>query len=56
MFLTNTVQLSSTPDIPWRLTSSRITTVSLMCLCQKCTLITIRVNARPLHPLTGLGL
>ena len=39
-----------------RSTSSRITTMSLTCRCQKCTLIAVRVNARPLHPSTGLGL
>ena len=41
-----------------RLPSSSTTTVSLTCRCQNCTIIVVRVNARPLHPLTGqvLGL
>ena len=33
--------------------SFRITMVSLTCQCQKCTLIVIRVDARPLYPSTG---
>ena len=36
-----------------RVPSSRITTVSLTCRCQKCNHIAVFVNARPLHPLTG---
>ena len=39
-----------------RLTSYRITTVFLTGQCQKCTLIAVHVDARPLHPSTGQGL
>ena len=33
--------------------SSSITTVSLTCRCQKCTLISVCVDAWPLHPSNG---
>ena len=39
-----------------RFTYSSITTVSLTCRFQKCTLVAVHVNARPLHPSTRQGL
>ena len=49
--------MSHMGNLGWgRFPPSRITTVSLTCRCYKCTLISVCVDARPLHPSTGKGL